>query len=539
MKPRISSTGPGGIPFSLYRNLVDIYAPVLHSYTLYLAHVKRANKSFNYTNMFFFPKDLSYTAARTRPIAVSNTDNRIIANVVRRAITPAILSILSPNQTAFNPQTSIDDNIYYFNHAFYSALEEGKQYKVLFHDFKGAYDSVSRRYLFALLHRIGIPAFFLSLIEVLFQKNVAFPILRDRHNVKITMNNGLKQGCPLSPIFFLLVLDPLITHLDSLQGDARAFCDDVAIGFTDLPTVLPYLSAIDEYNAASGGRTNYSKLKLISTTVSSAPLKLPGHWAATQSVPSHKYCGVLMGQCITVKDVYHDAMAKFTDRILSYMPYKAMYTPQQRVIICNTFLSSIFSFLHHYFLMDKNDVKRVKQLATAWLVTQKRYRYDHMTAATAHAGLAQPLRDITKINIAAVLRNQDSIAQPPYPKVDSKSLLISNHIYRATQIYHNMTRTVPAAEVEQRDLSAALHRLDKTSLNALAAKFRKDWGASLGRSHAKRICRNTEKLPTSLLSCLRNHAFDIIHNALVTRTRDAWRGIETNPALYVGLERNP
>jgi hypothetical protein len=189
--------------------------------------------------MFFFPKDLSYTAARTRPIAVSNTDNRIIANVVRRAITPAILSILSPNQTAFNPQTSIDDNIYYLNHAFYSALEEGKQYKVLFHDFKGAYDSVSRRYLFALLHRIGIPAFFLSLIEVLFQKNVAFPIMRDRHNVKITMNNGLKQGCPLSPIFFLLVLDPLITHLDSLQGDARAFCDDVAIGFTDLPTILP------------------------------------------------------------------------------------------------------------------------------------------------------------------------------------------------------------------------------------------------------------------------------------------------------------
>ena len=57
--PRASSTGPDGIPFSVYRLLIDIAAPLLFRYLLSISLGRRTNRSFNYSNLFFFPKDSS------------------------------------------------------------------------------------------------------------------------------------------------------------------------------------------------------------------------------------------------------------------------------------------------------------------------------------------------------------------------------------------------------------------------------------------------------------------------------------------------
>ena len=124
-KRRDSSTGPDGIPFSTYRSLTDIVAPLLLELIRHLSDDQKPNRSFNFTNLFFFPKDSSNTVNRLRPISVSNTDNRLVANIVREAILPAIVAILAKSQRAFVPGGSIDDNILYFNEVFYSQLEQG------------------------------------------------------------------------------------------------------------------------------------------------------------------------------------------------------------------------------------------------------------------------------------------------------------------------------------------------------------------------------------------------------------------------------
>ena len=56
-RPRDSSTGPDGIPFSVYRHLHETAAPLLFKYYEYMSSRGHCNRSFNHTNLFFFPKD--------------------------------------------------------------------------------------------------------------------------------------------------------------------------------------------------------------------------------------------------------------------------------------------------------------------------------------------------------------------------------------------------------------------------------------------------------------------------------------------------
>ena len=81
-----------------------------------------------------------------------------------------------------------------------------------------AYDSVSRGYLFALLRKTELPEWTINVIEQLYKDVQAFPILQESHETVIHMPNGLKQGCPLSPLLYLLALDPLLVKIADIPN---------------------------------------------------------------------------------------------------------------------------------------------------------------------------------------------------------------------------------------------------------------------------------------------------------------------------------
>ena len=49
-----------------------------------------------------------------------------------------------------------------------------------------------------------------------------------------TCTNGVRQGCPLSPVLFALCLDPFIRKISIILGSRgvlRAYADDMAVAF--------------------------------------------------------------------------------------------------------------------------------------------------------------------------------------------------------------------------------------------------------------------------------------------------------------------
>ena len=222
---------------------------------------------------------------RLRPISVSNTDNRIIANVFRASITPCLAQLLEKTQRAFVLGQSIEQNIEEVNHAFYSRLEANEPYHLLLHDFERAYDSISRDYLLTLLRLIGLPTWATNALGALLINVIAKPILLGPHDVAIPMGNGLKQGCPLSPILYNLAMDPLLFALARQTYPAGpptrqwAYADDLAVGCTDLRSLALALPRVDDFNRASGSSSSKTK------SLSSRPLRPPAQTSPKLSHP--------------------------------------------------------------------------------------------------------------------------------------------------------------------------------------------------------------------------------------------------------------
>ena len=551
---RSTCPGPNGIPFACYSALCDLAAPIFHRVILHLASGGAPKADFNECTLFFIPKDGTGDPLANRPIAASNTDNRLISNIIRRKLETAILPILSASQIGFVKGRMIDENVCFFNEAFYKALYTrfsshhpapdlryrvsgkwvrqsptpddgtGHDYTITFFDFKKAYDSVSRAFTLALLEHIGVPAFYTNLISALFHDVTAIPAIFSSGAFHISMKDGLKQGCPLAPLLFILVIDPLLTLLDGLPDvDPRCFADDTAVGARRVESLTPVFFMFDRWSAVSGCQVNFKKTKLLTTATDPPPTSsfVPAHWNRVTYADSYVYLGVLMGRGVDVTMVYQAAMDKLEARIRSNSCLRPYLNLAAKVRFANTYLIPILSYLNRFFLMSEVTTRRLAKLLRGWLLKCKSTNLHRLAAPTHLVGLSNPMRDPAWVNMAALLKGRASIANPAIR--GTYSMLIADHVEHAAVSFEAITGSAFESYADQASLFEALRHSDCKKLHTLAKTMRARF-ARQGREEDPLqitgvIARNCLALPTSLRSELRNHTFNIVHQRLFTNHR--------------------
>ena len=458
LKPRQSSAGRDGIPFSLYKALVDIAAPIFLKVIQHLESGKPANRSFNWADIFFIPKKRGIkTALQTRPISVSNTDNRIIANCLLSVLALPLNSFVDPSQHAFLHGRSIETPIRRVNQRFYEALSSQEQLQVLLIDFAKAFDSVSTKFLFSLLRHIGIPEWALNIVHALYAKVKARPILAEKHRVWINMADGLKQGCPLSPVFFAVVMDPLLYCLKQIhQVEPLGFADDLSVIYSEVGTGNAIAKTIDAYSRVSGPLVNFTKTVILCTLGDGEDAldELPLTWNAVKCSEFERYLGTFVGRKVDVNKVFMQAWDKLTNRLRQYTPVKHTFNLQGRVDIANSFLLPLFSFLFRFYMMTKSFMDDVEKAIAKWVVPNSRYQFDHLTTLPAAGGIHRPLRSVFLTNIATLLRKTDDPPAPDDFEYDLSSCHMAMHRRIAARYYHHLCDTPPPPMKPSRIFSA-------------------------------------------------------------------------------------
>lgn len=264
-----SSRGPDGIPFSAYKALSDVANPLLLECALTLQDSELPLKDFNRSRLTLLPKKSTLLVNDTRPICVNNTDNRIIAKTLVLCISEAAQSLIGNYQKMFLPGRQMLDHLLSLNEEFYGDWRSQKQRYVLFTDNRKAFDSIRHGFIFSVLHRLCFPPWFINSVRSLLTDATAFSGLAP--NKEIAIRRGVKQGCPLSPLLFLLAYDPLIYRLQKTRASVRAAADDLALSSNSLEDLICCFSHIDDFTTASGMGINVDKTKILSTIAHPCP----------------------------------------------------------------------------------------------------------------------------------------------------------------------------------------------------------------------------------------------------------------------------
>lgn len=92
--------------------------------------------------------------------------------------------------------------------------ERRQDVAVLTVDFEKAYDRVAHDFMFRVLERMGVSGNLLEWIKVLYRGVVSRIQVNGWLTEEVMIGSGVRQGCPLSPVLFVCVIEPLLRMLD-------------------------------------------------------------------------------------------------------------------------------------------------------------------------------------------------------------------------------------------------------------------------------------------------------------------------------------
>ena len=446
-----SCAGPDGIPFAAYRVTAAHAAPVLLLVIKDLAAGILPPEGFNDGLLFLLPKTGTLLPSDTRPISVTNADNRIIAQTIVEAITPAMVSTLHPSQKGFLKDRTFEDHIRELNELFYDSVENRvpSNFHILFMDTAKAFDSIDHGFILEAVARAGLPNWVVSLVQGLLTRCRVTPAFRGASPRWINIHRGVKQGCPLSPILFVICYDILLENIASLGTVSPYACaDDLALGTRNFYSLWEPMRLVDRFRHASGLGINKSKTCIISARASSIREYIPTcPWNEVKNPAKAKYLGVIFGKRVSTKEIFAKPLEKLLDRATLLHSSLRRMPHWKRVLAFNVFIVTLFSYLFKFFALpytplaaDLSDAEGQVRAAAMRLIVKyagKAYPYPYLTSHLSFVGPGPPIRD-TWAWSTAILADQADLTEwhdrttvPDMAATEVPTMSMSSHAHNA------------------------------------------------------------------------------------------------------------
>ncbi|KAH7373372.1 hypothetical protein KP509_17G052100 [Ceratopteris richardii] len=213
-----------------------------------------------------------------RPITMMSIIYKIFAKIFALRLKPIIHKVVHPLQTGFINCRSIYDNIFFTQILMEHAISSNQQIVDMQIDFEKAFDRIRWDFIAIVLKKLGFGVKFSRLIYILAQDSASHVEINGRISDSFPIERSMCQGCPLSPLFYVLASSPMFylpeakMNSHSIHGISVFGTQQIAVGFADdtfifakaeHENVQNIIATLKPFSNASGLRINMKKSVLI------------------------------------------------------------------------------------------------------------------------------------------------------------------------------------------------------------------------------------------------------------------------------------
>ena len=210
-----SAPGEDGFPVPFYLSFWDIIGDLVTESLLFAWSVGKMSITQRRGIIRLIPKvgkNLKNVAS-WRPISILNVDLKILSKSLSLRLSEVLPELVHPDQKGFVKGRFSGENVVDVYSMIQMAKDNEEEYTLLMLDIEKAFDSVSWSFLQEVLWAYNFPPSFISWIQILY-KDKELRIVNNGHSSEsITPLRGTAQGCSLSPLLYVLVMETMALNI--------------------------------------------------------------------------------------------------------------------------------------------------------------------------------------------------------------------------------------------------------------------------------------------------------------------------------------
>ncbi len=210
-----------------------------------------------------------------RPITLLNIDYKLCARTLAGRLLKVIHHVVHIDQTCGIPGRYIGENVSLLRDIVDVTSELNLPAAILSLDQEKAFDRVDWAFMFATLEKMGFGPSFIRWVRLLYSRARCSILVNGYSSPVFYPSRGVRQGCPLSPLLYVLTMEVLASNLrahtdlvgiqlpnsSSRLPVVSLYADDTSAIVTSDSGIKAVFETYSRFEKASGSKLNLSKCK--------------------------------------------------------------------------------------------------------------------------------------------------------------------------------------------------------------------------------------------------------------------------------------